>query len=103
MALINYFLVAYEMYLNYFRVANCCCCCRACNCISIVNTHFCPTVWVVACVGVKGMEGVIYIHMCNGKKLVTPTARGEANADADADANASFHLRRIANWNLQYG
>lgn len=59
MALINYFLVAYEIYLNYLRVANCCCC--ACNCINIVSTHFCPTVWVVACVGVKGKEGIAYV------------------------------------------
>lgn len=36
--------------------------------------------------------------MCNGKMVATQTL--EANR---ADADASLHLRRFANWNLQYG
>lgn len=42
--------------------------------------------------------------MCNGKMVATQTPLPTANrADADADADASLHLRRFANWNLQYG
>lgn len=40
--------------------------------------------------------------MCNGKMVATQTPLPTANR-ADADADASLHLRRFANWNLQYG